>query len=189
MMVDAIFWFTVAVAMIYLYQRTILPVFIERLRFKLYSLRDELRWLKITGAEIDPETFRYVQNSLNVSAKFVRIFDIGKMVRIAADLPPIDEEKLEAKMKLVNDCKEERVFAIVKDMKRIVKVALFLNSLILIAWSTAIIVPIVYVTISSKSIYSWCKNVINSMLTTPEPAFDRAVDAFQHPYASSLLHK
>lgn len=190
-MVTSIILFTGLVFLTYFYQGIVLPILIQRLKFRLYSSRDRLRWLKITGHDISDEVFKYIQNSINVSTKLVEIFDIGLIWRIN---PSITENKellgkqIERNNKLINECHEKEIIKIVQETKRNAGVALLLNSFISLLWFIPIMLIFVFGILCykktrefSKQFENMVKNIVVNFISTPEPVFDRVISSYRSP--------
>jgi hypothetical protein len=189
-MIKSIILFTGVVFLTYFYQGIVLPILIQRLKFRLYSSRDRLRWLKITGHDISDEVFKYIQNSINVSTKLVEIIDIGLIWRLYPSISGNKdlEREIEINNQLINGCAEKEIIQIMRETKRNNVIALLLNSFVLLCWAIPIVVVFILGVLcyeKARRLFNQLKNkvkvVVINFISTPEPEFIRVVSSFRSP--------
>jgi hypothetical protein len=91
----------------FVWEAILAPSFRLELRFKLFALRDEVRWLKIEHRDaLDDKHFRYLHDSINIALHFLNRIDF---VTIAASereyaRNPEFKKRVEARQILLDDC-------------------------------------------------------------------------------------
>jgi len=127
----AIFIFTILALLHFWYEGILSPSLRLEIRYRLFELRDEARMLKIRrGNDFHDRHFRYLQDSINGLIKNLARIDLAMLASITMKLRQDKEFKarLEARSKILDDCKVEEAKAIRKKGANLIERAISVNS-------------------------------------------------------------
>jgi len=156
----------------FVYEATLAPSFRQKIRFKLFALRDELRRLKLEqNEELSDDAFRYLEESLNNlldllgelsfpmvwEAMEAIVKDKGLQQRIERRRRVLEECSLEAVKRIRRECNELGQFAIVANHG---------------AWM-ALIIPVLIMIGIAKKVTEW----LTTLVLVPEKEIPRIVPA------------
>ena len=89
------------------YEAILLPSFRLSLRFRLFKLRDELRWLRVRHpTEVPEEVFQLLQGRVNTGLKLLPFMDIP-MLRLVYETVHTDrqlKERIEERDRIISAC-------------------------------------------------------------------------------------
>lgn len=114
----------------FVYQAILLPSFRLKLRFKLFTLRDETRALKMKHQnDFSEETFRWLEgriNSIIANLRFIEfstLYEANKFIKSDKKI----EEKIRKRMSDIEDCKIVEVRDVYNDSLKIFLLTLLAN--------------------------------------------------------------
>jgi hypothetical protein len=114
----------------FVYESILAPSLRLRLRFELFSLRDELRDLGMGGqAALDDRQFEYLQDSLNLLISVLDRFDGTTLIAVEKELRrnPLLRAQTEMRLSVVERCENLRARSIRAQCVRIAAQALAVN--------------------------------------------------------------
>lgn len=154
----------------FVYEGIIAPSLQRTLRNSLFSIRDELRSLKIDGlSEVDEKAFWLVHEGVNSYINRLPYLTIlgrraaSKAYRNDANL----RARVEKRIEILNSCKNEDINRILKKASIVVKNAFIVN----MGGTFVYIVPVAFLVTTLKSL----KVLAKSLVLTPEKDTSRLV--------------
>jgi len=165
---SALFFIIIALAVVhFIYEGIVLPSIRLSLRYKLFALRDELRWLKIDkSSEVNNESFAYLQSAINNSIKLLpainvkALFSVNKIFEKNPELLKIAKERFE----FVYANSTDKMRSIMKDNFKIFTYAFIANNMILFIY----LLPIVIIAVSLRNSLNFIKINMKHILSVPE---------------------
>lgn len=115
----------------FIYEAIIAPSLRLSVRFDLFALRDELRALKIEqGDALSNKHFEYLQDSINAIVLMLPRFDAGMLNSMNKELENNKEleAKVEARVKVLDDCVTPSVSKIREKSLRLAYAAFAINT-------------------------------------------------------------
>jgi hypothetical protein len=146
-----------------LFESIIAPSIRMKLRFELFSLRDDLRALKAeSGSSLSDRQFECLQESLNALIAVLRRFDGATLMAVEQELRrnPLLRTQVEARARILDGCTSRRARAIRARSVQIATTALAVNSGGWFIYVLPVVLPIVG--------YSKVKGLIASSLALSE---------------------
>lgn len=168
MMFYCIMILTVGAVLHFVYESIVAPSFRLELRFELFKLRDEARFLKIESLRVDsgrPEFveqhFCDLQDSINALICILYRFDLVTVCAISEEIDRDAglKQRVEIRSRILDDCVLPEVMAIRSKQFRLAATALAVNSGPMLIW---LAVPT-----SLFSGYKAVRNKIKNSLTVP----------------------
>jgi hypothetical protein len=159
----------------FVYEAILAPSFRLKLRCDLFLLRDELRSLKVDHAEmLDDKHFTYLQDSINSIILMIPRFEIGTVAMINRELEKDKslEEKVQKRVKLLDDCAIPEVAVIRKKSLHLAFKALLINGGMCFLY----ILPMAILSVLYKAV----ANSIRAVISVPKPDLDKIA-----PYINS----
>ena len=148
----------------FIYEGIIAPSNRLKIRLELFRMRDKLRFLKIQhGNELDDKHYHHLQDSLNTLIRCLSSFDLITLVRVIHEIERDKDVKarLEARMKILDDCAIQDARAIREQSLKLARRALRVNSG---AWGFYI-VPVAI----AFACYEKIKDYAKQSISLPEP--------------------
>lgn len=146
----------------YLYENVLLPSIRLKFRYRLFSLRDELRRLKFENIDlVDDRLYEYLQTSLNVTINILPRIDIGMFLKVRKIYEEDKEfrSKIERRGKLMDEltekCKVPKLVEIRENYLEIFRYVFLAN---VGSWSIYI-VPIALLVICWNNMKTFIKNI------------------------------
>jgi hypothetical protein len=146
----------------FIYENILLPSFRLKLRYRLFSLRDELRGLKFENMDIiDEKLYKYLQTSLNVTVTILYRIDIGTVLKVQKRYEKDKKfrERIERRAKLIDNlvekCPIDKVAEIRREYLRVLEYAFLANSG---SWFIYL-VPIALVIVCLDKLNEFIKNI------------------------------
>jgi len=166
-----IFTFGALVLLHFVYEGIIAPSLRLNLRFRLFQLRDELRMLKIRhGSDFDDKHFHYLQDGVNNLLSGLPRIDITLLVRVMNEIASDKQlkQRMDARAKILDDCKLDDARRLRKQSIEIVERALTINSG---AW-VLYVLPIALAAVCYKSTIK----TLRSLTALSQSDFAKVVD-------------
>lgn len=143
-----------------IYEMTLAPSFRYILRFRLFAIRDRLRWLRLEhGHQLDADVFSYVDESLTWQMNNHHRLNFSLLVDVKK-LKAEMHQDVEDRLTLLARCKLPEFITIQKDATRAMSMAFLANSG---AWFIYII-PLAIV----AAFYGMLKDALKRLLVMPE---------------------
>ena len=159
-MITIVCIFILLVLLHFIYQGILLASFRLKLRFNLFELRDRLRMLKYSNREkIDDKTFKYMQEIINTTIRFLHYIDIVNIIGASNTLK--EDKNLRKRIEKINAVLDQCKF---EDFQRIREQQIITTFYALLANNGAwfiYIIPIVLPFLFFKKIISIAKNVVS----------------------------
>ena len=127
----AIVIFTILALLHFWYEGILSPSLRLEIRYRLFELRDEARMLKIRrGNDFQDKHFHYLQDSLNGLIRNLGRIDLAMLTSFIIKLKEDQEfrARMEARSKILDDCKVEEARAIRKKGTNLIERAVSINS-------------------------------------------------------------
>lgn len=155
-----LFYITVCLAAFhYLWESILAPSFRLRLRFELFRLRDQLRWLEYEQAHFDEEDlFHFVQGSINNSLRLLPRIDFA-LLSNAQQIVNADEglrRRIEKRRDMFESSNNQELKAIHRKLKELTLLAVGVNTAGLMIW----VIPIFIALASWSGIKKFIKNIV-----------------------------
>ena len=169
-MVTALYIFLAISLFHFIYQTFLLPTLRLELRFKLFTLRDKLRRIKLEkGAELDDKVMYDLEKMININIKSLPFFDFAALYQTNKyfEKNPKANSKVETRKKYLDESSLQEVKDIYKENVRLFLLTIAINSGGWIIY----IVPAIFIAF----IYESIKNVIKKMVFLPENDFEKIV--------------
>ena len=186
MIPEIIFWFVLFGGFVYFWESVFLPVIRLHLRFKLFELRDRLRYLSITKKDIDRKEIYYVHDAINTTIKILPFFTVGEMWEAHRVLKADSKLRRTAykRMKAIEDSKSPEIREIFRKMHLLAFIGFFLNSFILLLPFLPLLFIIMLPIIIAKTVSNYLNDFFQkrlkhltaskSFLTIPEQELQKA---------------
>src|SRR5438445_3942194 len=126
-----IFIFAILAILHFWYEGILSPSLRLEIRYRLFELRDEARLLKIRrGNDFEDKHFHYLQDSLNGLIRNLGRIDLAMLTSFTIKLKEDKEfrARMEARSKILDDCKVEEGRAIGKRGQNLMKRAAGINT-------------------------------------------------------------
>jgi len=152
----------------FIYEGILAPSFRLKLRFELFSLRDELRQLKIDCAQsLSDKHFDYLQDSLNGLIAVLHRYDAGTLAAVEHELRTNPELRadIEARVRILDDCNIPRARTIRNRSLWIAGKALATNNGAWFCYLLPLALPLFFV--------SRLKKLIRASLSLSEPDLNK----------------
>ena len=115
----------------FIYNGIILPSIRLGLRYKLFSLRDQLRWLKMRNdKEISPEVFSYVEGSINITIRLLHSISLELFAKAEQEIKKDENfyNRIEKRSQIIQACSIREIEEIERKNTFIFAKALAANS-------------------------------------------------------------
>lgn len=119
----------------YIYESALLPSIRLNYRYRLFSLRDELRRLKFENRDlIDDRLYNYLQTSVNVTVNILHRIDLGMVLKTHKRYEEDKEfhQRIERRRKLIDDllqkCEVSEIVEVRKKYLRTLEYVFFANT-------------------------------------------------------------
>ncbi|MGO8704848.1 MAG: hypothetical protein ACLQVA_13620 [Candidatus Brocadiia bacterium] len=136
----------------FVYEALVAPTIRTRLRFELFRLRDELRWVRLTKRDqLDENVFRDLENGLNTAIRNIDRIDMPLLLTLEKAFETDEEFRhiVEARIELLSQCKLPEVKMISSRQRGIIKGVALTNSLM---GTLLLIVPVTMVIRGARTI-------------------------------------
>ncbi len=156
----------------FIYEGIIAPSIRLNLRYKLFSIRDDLRRLRIVhGENIEKELFHNLQSSINNAISLLNRVDLILMVKVhmALEKDKALSEDLKKRMKLLDNCPIEEVKEAKAATNRIVGYALLANTGMWVLY----LLPIAIICSFIEKLTNSLKLLIREIICMPESKITR----------------
>lgn len=153
-----------------IYENVIAPSLRANLHYKLFAIRDELRWLKYNNPEeLSDNVYDCVQQSLNVTTRFLKFFDAAALFKSFRELKQDQKltKQIEKRKKLIESCKLKEFTNINQRIGKILLYSLMVNSGMLMLY----VIPLVVFFIATAEI----SHLVIKVVLIPEKYIDRIV--------------
>ena len=165
MMASLVLIFLVLVAVHAIYECILLPSIQDNLKYKLFKMRDDLRYVKIQEKEyVSEEIYQYLHEALNNSIRLVNSINFSTYKLSKIDHKDLVEIK--KRRQLIETCPIEKVREIHQFMGEVVLRSLLANTGILVI---LYLMPVAFAIVLSGRIKMKIRNLIN----IPESKFER----------------
>jgi len=143
-----ILYFGVMCFVLFFYQMLILPALRLSLRYELFSIRDKIRSIRHNNREKDVLTLLdYMERSACLYIKYLPVID----VRLIRSSGKIDAKEIENRKKLIDNCKNQDILKLFKDMTNIlVKAVSFNSGGLIIIMAPFIVILLLYIVLWSS---------------------------------------
>jgi hypothetical protein len=113
----------------FVYERIIAPSARLRLRYRLFAIRDGLRWLRI-DAECSEEEFRLLDAAMNNVIRMLHRFDISSVLRSAQiiEADPTLRNRIEKRMAIIEETRNADYQRLNTELLAIAKKAMLVNN-------------------------------------------------------------
>ncbi len=158
----------------FIYEGIIIPSVRLYLRYRLFKLRDRVRWLTITErTRINESLLSYLQNAINNSINLMPIFDLRTLYLAFSSFRnnPDFEKRSNEVNKLIENHSTPETKAIIRKNNKIFTYALLANSGVMFVYAVIFILPFLFLLGFLKTI----KLVIKGILSTPESKIEQLV--------------
>ena len=169
-----LFFIVLCLAVIhFIYDGIILPSIRLHLQNRIFALRDEIRWIKITRPElINEELFKYLQNAINNTINFLPSITLSSFIFIMRTFKKNPElyERAEKITNFIDKNSTSEIKNIVKRVQKIFRYAFLANSFVIFIYTCILSIPLAIV----FSLHQRLRDIINipkSEVTRPIPAF------------------
>lgn len=174
-MIIIVYYLVVVAAFHFIWEGIMLPSIRLRLRYKLFAVRDRLRWLKSEQRDDCPEeVFQYLQSAINTGLNLIHRTDLSLLLsaRQTFDRDQKLRDRIEKREQMLADCVCDEVREIDRDIAAIARDAFLANSG---AWFIYL-VPIAIVALSFAAL----TDTIKKILATPEGEIEKFAPAFAY---------
>ena len=138
---ELVFWGWIIGMILFVYHSAILPGIRQWLRFRLFALRDKLRFLVVEGRvrETDP-AFTLLHEKLNFMCSNLARFDLVSAIRVAKTVTQEDQAKAQEYAERMKQCGQD-VWDIYHGSVQVFVLAVIFNSIFLFLFaSTGVII-------------------------------------------------
>lgn len=167
-MVEFFFGIILLATFHFVYEGIILPSIRVHLRYRLFALRDRLRYLQLTpGNNLQNDVFDSMQGSINSTIKFLPNINLYllSVAREAYKKEPELRERVVESQTLLESCSIEEIKAIQRESTNLFGYALIANLGGLLIY----IIPILLIPIC----YKVCRALIQDIVFFPEQEVDK----------------
>ena len=154
----------------YIYEALIVPTLRLKIRFELFKLRDELRFLKIkNGHNFQNKHFTYLHDSINSAISMVPRFEIYTIATINMELKKNKtlDNRIKERLKVMDDCNIPEIVEIRRRTEMLALKALCVNS--------GMWVPYILPILLFSLLYQFIKSRVMSIVSIPKPDLEKII--------------
>lgn len=174
-MIYFIFYFLAGSVLWHLiWESAVAPSLRVALRYKLFALRDRIRWQHAQSPETCPEdVYRIIEAALNNSVRLVAVTDISFIARFNKALGADKDlkDRIKKRRQIVEECKDVEVQEIRKLMEGFSKEAILINNGGWLVYVVPVVISIIFCEQASRK--------IKSFLFVKEHEMDKLADGLE----------
>lgn len=147
----------------FIYEGILVPSLRLKYRFKLFYLRDELRYLQVVHSDkLTGELYNYLQDSINISLKFLHQIDLKTIIwaYMSTDDNELLNKEINARLRLLRECPIKEVRDIGRQVFECAGYLVLVNNGALFFY----VIPIIFIGLFAKNL----KALIKNFVTIPE---------------------
>ena len=169
----------------FIYEGIIAPSIRQKLRFRLFALRDRVRNLKVEhGDELEDRTFNYLQDSINTTIRLIHSINVIDLCRIYRDVSK--DERLSQIIEKRNQAIEQSPIAEIKLVRheslKAFTLALLTNHGGLCLYVFPVLFVIVIISVFSAIVVDSVMSAVATVLAMPKRDIDRLADSHRYQF-------
>ena len=152
----------------FLYESCVLPELRSHLKFRLFKVRDDMRYLRLCNKVEDARSYALLQEGLNNALVNVEHADLMLLSEVREQLKdPATRKVIQHRLEILKACEDEELISIRQKMRKVTCYSFIAGALGAIVY----LIPVVICLAVARTSRDYFVKLVRSLLVTPEDRF------------------